>query len=74
LEEVYATRAEELEKWIADDREKVAMINQQLKSNSLDAEGRKKLDADLKSAQSRQTHHRSNLEKLHQDRKSVRWF
>ena len=74
MEEVYATRAEELEKWIADDREKVAKINQQLKSNSLDAEGRKKLDADLKSAQSRQTHHRSNLEKLHQDRKSVRWF
>jgi arylsulfatase A len=74
MEEVYTARTEELEKWITDDEEKVAKIHQQLKNASLDAGDRKKLDADLKSAQSRQTHHRSNLEKLNQDRKSIRWF
>lgn len=56
------------------DAEKVAKINQKLKANSLDANDRKKLNAELKSAQSRQTHHRDNLEKLNQDRKSTRWF
>ena len=43
MEEVYATRAEELEKWIADDEEKVAKINQQLRTDNLDAGLRKKL-------------------------------
>lgn len=74
MEEVYATRAEELEKWIADDKEKVAKISQLLKAGSLDAAERKKLNVELKSLQSRQTHHLSNLEKLNQDRKSTRWF
>ena len=74
MEEVYATRTEELEKWIADDKVKVAKIKQQLRADSLAAGHRKKLDAELKSAQSRQTHHRGNLEKLNQDRKSTRWF
>lgn len=74
MEEVYATRTEELEKWIADDIGKVARINEQLKADSLDAGDRKKLNAELKSTQSRQTHHRDNLEKLNQDRKSTRWF
>ena len=74
MEEVYATRTEELEKWIADDKEKVAKINQQLKTDNLDASNRKKLQAELKSAQSRQTHHLSNLKKLNQNRKSSRWF
>ena len=74
MEEVYATRAEELEKWIADDEEKVAKINQQLRTDNSDASVRKKLQAELKSAQSRQTKHLSNLEKLNQDRKSARWF
>jgi len=74
MEEVYATRTEELEKWIADDKEKVAKINQQLRTDNSDASVRKKLQAELKSAQSRQTKHLSNLEKLNQDRKSARWF
>ena len=74
MEEVYATRTEELEKWIADDKGRVTKINQQLKVDSLDARDRKKLQAELKSVQKKQTHHRSNLEKLDQDRKSVRWF
>lgn len=74
MKEVYATRLEELEKWIADDTEKVAKINQQLKTDNLDAPDRKKLDAKLKSAQSRRTHHLNNLQKLNQDRHSVRWF
>ncbi|MFY9254168.1 MAG: sulfatase [Fuerstiella sp.] len=74
MEEVYATRTEELEKWIADDEEKVAKINQQLKADSLDAWDRRKLQAELKLVQSRQTHHRGNLEKLNQDRKSASWF
>ena len=74
MEEVYATRAEELERWIADDKEKVAKINQQLKTDSLSASDRRKLQADLKSAQSRQAHHLSNLEKLNMDRKSTSWF
>ncbi len=74
MEEVYAARTEELEKWIADDEEKVARIKQQLDADSADARDRKKNDAELKSARSRQTHHRSNLEKLNRDRKSTRWF
>lgn len=74
MEEVYTTRAEELEKWIADDAAKVAKISQQLEADSLGAADRKKLNAELKSLQSRQTHHLSNLKKLHQDRKSTRWF
>jgi hypothetical protein len=74
MEEVYATRAEELEKWIADDNENVAKIKQQLNADSLDARDRKRLDAELKSAQSKQTHHRDNLEKLNRGRKSTSWF
>jgi arylsulfatase A-like enzyme len=74
MEEVYETRAEELEKWIADDKEKIAKIDQQLQANDLDANERKKLQAELKSLQSRQAHHLNNLEKLRQDRKSARWF
>ena len=74
MEEVYATRAEELEKWIVDDKEKLAKISQQLRTDNLDASDCKKLQAELKSAESRQTHHLSNLEKLNQARKSARWF
>jgi len=74
MEEVYATRAEELEKWIVDDEEKVAKINQQLRTENSDASVRKKLQAELKSVQSRQTKHLSNLEKLNENRKSARWF
>ena len=74
MEEVYAARAEELEKWISDDKETSREDQSTAKADSLDAGDRKKLDAELKSAQSRQTHHRSNLEKLNRDRKSTRWF
>ena len=74
MEEVYATRAEELEKWIADDKEKVAKINQQLTTENQDVSVCRKLHAELKSTQSRQTKHLSNLEKLNQDRESTRRF
>ena len=43
MEEVYAARTEELEKWIADDEEKVARIKQQLDADSADARDRKKM-------------------------------
>jgi len=74
MEEVYTTRAEELEKWIADDKERVTKISQQLRADSLEASDRRKLQAELKTAQSRRTHHLSNLEKLNLDRKSTSWF
>ena len=74
MEEVYATRAEELEKWIADDKEKLAKLNQQLTTDNLAASVRRKLQAELKSTESRQTHHLSNLQKLNLDRKSASWF
>ena len=74
MEEVYATRAEELEYWISDGNETIAKINQQLEADNLDTADRNKLDAELKSAQSRHAHHLSNLEKLDRDRKSTRWF
>jgi len=74
MEEVYATRAEELENWISVGEETIANINQQLEADNLGAGDRKKLDAELKSAQSRHAHHLSNLEKLDLDRKSTRWF
>ena len=74
MEEVYATRAEELEKWIADDEEKIAKIDQQLQANNLHANERKILQAELKSSQSKRTHHLDNLENLHRNRKSARWF
>ena len=74
MNEVYAARTEELEKWIVDDEEKVANISQQLNDERLDAGDRKKLQDELISAQSRQTHHRENLEKLNRDRKSTSWF
>ncbi len=74
MEEVYETRAEELEKWIADGKERIAKIDQRLRADDLDTNERRKLQAELKSSQSRQTHHLNNLEKLSQDRKSTRWF
>jgi arylsulfatase A-like enzyme len=74
MQEVYAARAEELEKWIVSDEENVKKINQKLKYDNLNAADRKKLEAELKSAEKQQTHHRSNMEKLNEVRKITRWF
>ena len=74
MQEVYDTRAEELENWIAQDQEKIAKLTLQLNDVGLSELTRQDLNEQLVSVLARLKHHRSNLEKLSQDRESTRWF
>ena len=74
MKEVYATRTQELEKWLAEDDEKIAKIYKQLEADDLGVTDRKQLHDDLESTRSRQSRHRDNLEQLGRNRKSDKWF
>ena len=74
MREVYDTRAEELDNWIAQDQEKIAKLTVQLNDAGLSELTREDLNAQLGGVLARLKHHRSNLEKLNKDRESKRWF
>ena len=74
MQEVYDTRAEELDNWIAQDQEKIAKLTLQLNDAGLSKPTREDLNDQLASVLARLKHHRSNLEKLNKDRESTRWF
>ena len=74
MREVYDTRAEELDNWIAQDQEKIAKLTLRLNDAGLSETTRDDLNEQLASVLARLKHHRSNLEKLNKDRESKRWF
>ena len=74
MREVYDTRAEELDNWIAQDQEKIAKLTLQLNDAGLSETMRDDLNEQFASVLARLKHHRSNLEKLNKDRESKRWF
>lgn len=74
MQEVYATRAEELEKWITQEQEKISDLTQQLNESDLPALTRVELREQLVDVLTRLKHHQSNLEKMNKDRESTLWF
>ena len=74
MQEVYATRAEELENWIVQGQQKIAELTQQLNEPDVSELTREDLNEKLADVLARLKHHRGNLEKLNQDRKSTLWF
>jgi peptidoglycan hydrolase CwlO-like protein len=74
MDEVYATRTEELEKWTATYQAKVDQLNQQLSETGLSQEDRLELSKKLKESTAKIKHCEENLEKLNLDRNSDLWF
>lgn len=74
MQEVYATRAEELENWIMQDQQRIADLTRQLNEPDVSELAREGLNEELADLLARLKHHRSNLEKLNKDRESQRWF
>ena len=74
MKEVYDTRKEELEDWLARDKKEVTEINLQLARADSNAAEIKKLKAELKFIQLRQAKHLKTLEQLSANCKSTRWF
>ena len=74
MDEVYATRTEELEKWTATYQAKVDQLNQQLSETGLSQEDRLELSKKLKESTAKIKHFKENLEKLNLDRNSDLWF
>jgi len=74
MEEVYATRLEELENWTLENQLKVDQLNQQLNETGLSQEDRLELSKKLKESTAKIKHCKENLDKLQLDRKSDLWF
>jgi hypothetical protein len=74
MEEVYATRVEELETWIERGQIEIAKINQQLEASNLSPAERKQLQAQLKSKQASFERHSTTLEKQSSIQSSGRWM
>ncbi len=74
MQEVYATRAEELEKWIVQDQQRIADLTRQLNEPDVSELARKGLNEKLADVLAKIKHHRGNLNKLNKDRESKRWF
>lgn len=74
MQEVYATRAEELEKWIVQDQQRIADLTRQLNEPDVSELARKGLNEKLADVLAKIQHHRGNLNKLNKDRESKRWF
>jgi arylsulfatase A-like enzyme len=74
MKEVYDTRQEELEDWLARDQKQVTEINLQLARADSNAAEIKKLKAELKFIQLRQAKQLKSLEQLSANGKSTRWF
>jgi Na+/phosphate symporter len=74
MDEVYATRTEELEKWTATYQAKVDQLNQQLSETGLSQEDHLELSKKLEESTAKIKHCEENLEKLNLDRNSDLWF
>ena len=74
MEEVYATRLEELENWTLENQLKVDQLNQQLNETGLSQEDSLELSKKLKESTAKIKHLKENLDKLQLDRKSDLWF
>ena len=74
MDEVYATRIEELEKWTLENQLKVDQLNKQLNETGLPQEDRLKLSKKLKESTAKIKHCKENLDKLDMDRNSDLWF
>ena len=74
MDEVYATRIEELEKWTLENQLKVDQLNKQLNETGLPQEERLKLSKKLKESTAKIKHCKENLDKLDMDRNSDLWF
>ena len=74
MDEVYATRTEELEKWTLENQLKVDQLNKQLNETGLSQEDRLELSKKLKESTAKIKHFKENLEKLNLDRNSDLWF
>ena len=74
MEEVYATRAEELENWVERGQAEISKINQQLEASNLSPAERKQLQAQLKSKQASFERHSTTLEKQASIQSSERWM
>lgn len=74
MDEVYATRTEELEKWTATYQAKVDQLNQQLSETGLSQEDHLELSKKLEESTAKIKHCEENLEKLNLDRNSNLWF
>ena len=70
MEEVYETRLEELEKWIAKHHEDIAEFNRQLKDNPKD----KKSQSGLTKAQDDLVRHQRTFGQVTENKTSDRWF
>lgn len=74
MEEVYATRVEELETLVERGQIEIAKINQQLEASNLSPAERKQLQAQLKSKQANFERHSTTLEKQASIQSSGRWM
>ena len=74
MQEVYATRLEELEKWAFENQLKVGQLNQQLNEVDLSQEDRLEIRKKLQESKAKIKHCQENLDKLYLDRKSDLWF
>ncbi len=74
MEEVYATRVEELETLVERGQIEIAKINQQLEASNLSPAERKQLQAQLKSKQANFERHSTTLEKQASIQSSERWM
>jgi arylsulfatase A len=70
MEEVYETRLEELEKWIAKHHEDIAEFNRQLKDNPKD----KKSQSGLRKAKDDLVRHQRTFRQVTENKTSDRWF
>jgi len=74
MDEVYATRIEELEKWTLENQLKVDQLNKQLNETDLSQEDRLEISNKLKESTAKIKHCKENLDKLNMDRNSDLWF
>ena len=74
MEEVYETRMEELEHWVARGQKEVSQIQQKLEASNLSPAETKQLQAQLKSRQATLKRHSTTLEKQPSIEASDRWM
>ena len=74
MDEVYATRTEELEKWTTEHQAKVDQLNQQLNNPDLLKKDRAELSKSRDDTLEKIEHDQKNLDKLNRDQKSDLWF
>lgn len=74
IEEVYATRQEEIDAWTVQDQQKITMAKKKLSDRDLSADERTKLKTVLESSLKNMKRHLENTELLNAQRSSSGWF